>query len=111
MVAIVSIVATAGSMSVGATKGDPHKVGICHRTASDTNPYVYIEVDVAALKAHIGADAHPPKSGRYDYLAPNGKTDCKGATPSPTPTPMPTPTATPTATPSLTPTLPPTDTE
>jgi hypothetical protein len=29
-----------------------HKVGICHATGSKTNPYVYIQVDEHAEKAH-----------------------------------------------------------
>jgi LPXTG-motif cell wall-anchored protein len=56
-------------------EGDGHKVGICHRTASDTNPYVFIEVDEASLDAHLNnLPGHPAKtnedgSPRNDYLA------------------------------------------
>jgi hypothetical protein len=45
------------------------RVGICHRTGSDTNPYVFIEVSENAVPAHIGPDAHPPLNGREDFLA------------------------------------------
>ena len=39
-----------------ATKADPsHKVTICHATASDSNPYVQITVDVASI---IGDSGH-----------------------------------------------------
>jgi hypothetical protein len=38
-----------------ATKGDPaHKVQICHATASKTNPYVMITVDVASIVGDSG---------------------------------------------------------
>jgi hypothetical protein len=79
-----------------ATQPDPeHKIGICHRTASDDNPYVYEEVDdAAAANSHIGnvaeghdakpwkADgtfrgiAHQAGDPKDDYLAPAGKSDC-----------------------------------
>jgi hypothetical protein len=39
-----------------ATNGDPgHTVTICHATASDTNPYVMITVDVASI---VGDGGH-----------------------------------------------------
>ena len=80
-----------------ATQPDPeHKVGICHRTASDTNPYVYIEVDEASLDAHLNnLPGHPAKtnedgSPRNDYLA-DGPEDCEVNEPSPSPSPSPDP--------------------
>jgi len=80
-------------------EGDGHKVGICHRTASDSNPYVYIEVDEASLSpGHLdNADpghkptfwksdgtfrgvAHSDGDAKDDYLAPNGASDCEDFT-------------------------------
>jgi hypothetical protein len=58
-----------------ATPPPDHKVGICHRTASMTNPYVFIEVDIASLNAHLNnLPGHPAKtnedgSPRNDYIA------------------------------------------
>src|SRR6266576_3828605 len=40
-----------------ATQGEPHKVTLCHRTHSETNPYVTITVDVASVKFE-GHDSH-----------------------------------------------------
>jgi len=116
MLALVGLVVTGGAAS--ATQPDPeHKVGLCHRTASDTNPYVYIEVDEASLDAHLNnLPGHPAKfnedgSPRNDYLAESAD-DCVVTEPSPTPTPTPTdppptsppPTPTETWTPTWTPT-------
>ncbi|MFN2489082.1 MAG: hypothetical protein ABR529_04990 [Actinomycetota bacterium] len=51
------------------------KVTICHRTGSESNPYVRIRVNRNALKGHRN---HPPKNGRNDIIpAPPG--GCPGA--------------------------------
>jgi len=75
-----------------------------NRTASDSNPYVYIEVDVASLDAHLNnLPGHPAKfnedgSPRNDYLA-SSPADCGPAsTPSPTPSPTSAPSASPSET-------------
>jgi hypothetical protein len=84
-IAILALATTAMTVATAssafATKPDDsgsHKVGICHRTGSDKNPYVYIVVDVAAIPAHLGADAHPAKDGRVDMgpFAPGVNTQC-----------------------------------
>ena len=103
--AVVGLLAFASS--VGATQPHPdHKVGLCHRTASDTNPYVYIEVDEAAVDTHLhNGQGHPPKtnedgSPRNDYLA-DDASDCE-VTSSPPPddeSPSPSPTTTPSQSP------------
>jgi hypothetical protein len=58
-IAVAMVVAgtIGGSASMAAaTKGDPaHKVTICHATASRTNPYVTITVDIASI---IGDSGH-----------------------------------------------------
>lgn len=46
-----------------ATEGDPHKVTICHRTNSVTNPYVVETVDVASVDGDNGND-----NGKGDHL-------------------------------------------
>lgn len=67
--------------STGATPGPDHKQGLCHRTASDTNPYVYIEVDVASLPAHLNnlpghpAKTNPDGTDRNDFFA-SSPEDC-----------------------------------
>ena len=53
MVALGTVGATVSAAS--ATKPDPsHKVTICHATASDSNPYVQITVDVASIVGDSG---------------------------------------------------------
>lgn len=107
---------------VVATKPNPeHKAGICHRTASDTNPYVFIEVDVASLDAHLNnLPGHPAKAWKSDgtfrgtsHVSGDLKNDyeatdaleCEDApVETATPTPMEEPTATPTEGPTATPT-------
>ncbi len=101
------------------------KVTVCHATGSDTNPFVEITVDVAAI-----LEAHSEHQNEQDIIPPftfvnaEGETivfagqnfdaqgqlifsnDCKiQAAPSPTPSPTPTvtPTQTPTSSPTVTP--------
>jgi hypothetical protein len=59
--ALIGLTASAAS----ATKPDPnHRVTICHRTASNTHPYVQITVDEAAVNMDTGDD-----SGNGDHNA------------------------------------------
>ena len=58
------VVALAAPASTLATKGNPdHKVTICHRTDSQTNPYVQLTVDVASVDGIAGND-----HGQGDHL-------------------------------------------
>ena len=65
-VALVAVFAGAlGVASVAqATSGSPHKVTICHRTDSETNPYVKIPVDSASVDGNVGND-----HGKGDHYA------------------------------------------
>jgi hypothetical protein len=52
---MVAGVLGASATVASATKGDPdHTVTICHATASATNPYVVITVDVASISDDSG---------------------------------------------------------
>jgi len=55
---------TINATTATATPGDPHKVTICHRTNSPSNPYVRITVDVASVDANTGND-----NGKGDHNA------------------------------------------
>ena len=78
------------------TPGNPHevdsshKVGICHATGSETNPYVFIIVDEHAVKAHTNHQDHRDIIGVKSadqcpkpHVAPG-----KGGSTTPTPTPQ-----------------------
>lgn len=103
---------------VGAAQGNDvsDKVGVCHRTAADTNPYVYIEVPAEEANGHItGTDkqhneqvtwksdgtwrgvAHVAGDLKLDYYA-TSSADCEDVVPTPTETVTVTPSETPTVT-------------
>jgi Tfp pilus assembly protein FimV len=106
---LILLVGAAGASATQPDEDGEHKVAICHRTASDSNPYVFIEVDVASLDAHLNnLPGHPAKTNpdgtpRNDYLA-ESAADCEEATPSASPTPTTTPSSSPTPEPSSSPT-------
>ena len=106
--------------------GGKEKVGVCHRTGSDSNPYVYIEVPKDEANGHITGDSkqhnqkvtwksdgtwngveHKAGDLKLDYYAneEDKVTKC-GERSEVTPTPTPTPTSEPTSTPTSTPTEP-----
>lgn len=73
LAAVGALVMSGGLVMLGAaptataTPGDPHKTSVCHRTASDTNPYVFITVDDASLEAHYNnLPGHPAKAWKSD---------------------------------------------
>jgi len=103
-VALTIAVFTAGASLAFVSADRPEEnVPICHRTASDANPYNLIRVDPNGYNGH---DLHPG-----DLIpAPGGTCPSQPPTPTPTPTPTETPTPTPTPTPTETPTPTPTPT-
>jgi hypothetical protein len=88
----------------GSIAGEGHdKLYVCHRTASETNPYVLIHVpNPAQLQAHLNGTAkgHFPTRVGDDYVPTQYEIDngC-GTKPEPKPTPTPEPTPEPTPTP------------
>jgi hypothetical protein len=79
----VSLLMAAPALATSNTKNDDHKIGICHATGSKTNPYVYINVDEHAAKAH---ENH--QDGR-DIVGVKSAKDCPKATTSPKPSASP----------------------
>lgn len=56
-----------GSWAWATPPGNETKTGLCHRTASDTNPYVFIEVDDNSLQSHLtDTKGHFPKKWKSD---------------------------------------------
>ena len=57
-----------------------HTVTICHVTNSDTNPFVVIEVDLAAFDGEGANDHshHQAKDGRFDVVFEDGACDWDG---------------------------------
>lgn len=127
LLAMAAVVITA--VPAWGTQGEPHKVTLCHRTHSETNPYVEVTVDVASVKfeghdSHDGPIWYPGAKEDgvfwgdiipafsigdgypFDYAGknvPEGQSfldnACEYVPPTPTPTPTPTETETPTPTP------------
>lgn len=131
----LTVVGLYAAEAAHATKPDPgHKVTLCHRTGSATNPYVVVTTDIASdgyvKGGHTGHDqignglggdiipaytyqdfSFPGKN--LDFVFPNGETGAEvlaagcvltNESPSPTPTPTDSPTPTPTDTPTPPPT-------
>jgi hypothetical protein len=76
----VALLMAAGMSSAMATSNGNgngnEKVTICHRTGSDTNPYVTITISKSALPAHHN---HPDINGRGDIFPPDvPATGCPG---------------------------------
>ena len=60
---------------VSATEGEDHKTTICHRTNSETNPYVIITVDNAAIDDAGGNSDHMHHVGDNIVWYPGAKTE------------------------------------
>ncbi len=110
--AVILALILAFAFAVGnATAAD--KVGICHATGSESNPYVFIVIaEQAAEAAHIDRDTgnlHGDQLGNVDFYA-ESEAECN-TTPTPAPSSSPTLTPTPTVAPTATPTPTPTPNE
>jgi hypothetical protein len=65
-------------MSFGAQATAAEKVVICHGTASETEPYALIEVEVHALAGHFdGTEPGHGDNNHPDFFPPAGG-DCSG---------------------------------
>jgi hypothetical protein len=89
------------------TSAEGNRITICHRTGSESNPYVEITIDDSALPAHLEhGDLYPVPQGG----CPTGGTPIATATSTPTNTPTAIPPSTPTSIPAETATSTPTST-
>lgn len=63
---LIAVVAIAGAaLTTASARTDARKTTICHRTTSNSKPYVKVRVSASALKAHLrhAADIIPAPSG------------------------------------------------
>lgn len=98
--AVVASIAALGLGIVPVSASEVENVGVCHRTAAETMPYVYILVPPDEADGHITGTSmqhnqtvtwndagtwrgvpHAAGDLRLDYLAPGGATDCEDSTP------------------------------
>jgi len=111
-VALTIAVFTAGASLAFVSADRPEEnVPICHRNASDANPYILIRVDPNGYNGH---DLHPgdliPAPGGTCPSSPPTPTPSPSPTDTPTESPSPSPTDTPTESPSPSPSDTPTET-
>lgn len=123
--AVTGVLSLAGAVTApvwagGPDNGGQDKVGVCHRTASESNPYVFISVPQDEANGHItGTDKQhnqtvtwktdgtwrgvPHQAGdlRLDYYA-SSSAECEDTTPTTPPTTTPPTTTPPTTTPPTT---------
>jgi hypothetical protein len=69
--ATLSMLWTAVALAQGRSEDAHHHVIVCHRTGSESNPYVVINIPFTAwTEAHSpdSSHAHPPLNGRVDIL-------------------------------------------
>jgi hypothetical protein len=79
--ATLAVAACSVGLAAAAQASPGGKVGICHGTASDTNPYVLIHVSENTLTGGHPVDGTKPGNGdrrRPDYLLQIGSSDCSG---------------------------------
>lgn len=105
----VLMISVAGFVMSAASADPKEKVGVCHRTASDTNPYVYLDVPEDEANGHITGDSkqhnenvvwktdgvwrgvpHVAGDVKVDYLA-SDRGVCEDITTTPTDDPTPEP--------------------